>query len=349
MRGRAAVQAPRFTSGGDRRKDLVAQPAGTFENVSHRVRRQPISSIPRFGLEEGRHSDQGHRRVPATEVAAPDLPQLVGRRAVLLDVRRVDDERHEPIRLTAGRAQRGDELPGAESNCSTSEAPSPVWPPRWTTPPAIDGVREAHRLGELRRIDDQRARRHTGLRPSVQAAEELAEVVASPSGAPGRSASISTASASAMSSSRVRSTFVVECASAGPSARRRRARPPPPAAPRRRRRASQGRSQRRARVDLIAEQEQLGRAGESRRGREQVRAPMSAPAKPTRVKRNANFAERATSRRSAASASTAPRPRRDPVYGRDDRERRLPQRLDDAPLMRVNSRSSPAPIPGARR
>ena len=56
---------------------------------------------------------------------------------------------------------------------------------------------------------------------------------------------------------------------------------------------------------------------------------MSAPARPTRVKRNANFAERATSRKIGGEREHRARSRRDAVDGSDDRQRRVTHRLDD--------------------
>ena len=68
---------------------------------------------------------------------------------------------------------------------------------------------------------------------------------------------------------------------------------------------------------------------------------MSAPAKPTFVKRNAKLAERATIRRSAASAITAPAPAAMPFTAAmiGSGHSRIP--WTTAPVIRVNS-SSPS-------
>ena len=56
---------------------------------------------------------------------------------------------------------------------------------------------------------------------------------------------------------------------------------------------------------------------------------MSAPASPTRVKRNENFAELASSRKSLGERDHRAGARGDAVDGGDDRERAVAHRLDD--------------------
>ena len=67
---------------------------------------------------------------------------------------------------------------------------------------------------------------------------------------------------------------------------------------------------------------------------------MSAPASPTFVNRNENFAELATIRKSAASASTAPAPAATPLTAATIGIGVSRIALTTAPLMRVNSSSS---------
>ena len=64
---------------------------------------------------------------------------------------------------------------------------------------------------------------------------------------------------------------------------------------------------------------------------------MSAPARPTFVKRNANVAERATTRRSAASAITAPAPAAVPLTAATIGCGQSRIAWMTAPVMRVNS------------
>jgi hypothetical protein len=71
---------------------------------------------------------------------------------------------------------------------------------------------------------------------------------------------------------------------------------------------------------------------------------MSAPASPTFVNRNENFAELATSRMSAASASTAPAPAATPLTAATIGSGQSRIALTTEPLIRVNSSSSAAGI-----
>src|SRR5215203_5788347 len=72
---------------------------------------------------------------------------------------------------------------------------------------------------------------------------------------------------------------------------------------------------------------------------------MSAPARPTFVKRNENLAELPSSRRSAASASTAPAPAATPLTAATIGIGQSRIAFTTEPLIRVNSSSSPADIP----
>ena len=67
---------------------------------------------------------------------------------------------------------------------------------------------------------------------------------------------------------------------------------------------------------------------------------MSAPERPTRVKRNANDADRASRRKSLASAITEPAPAATPLIAAMTGSGHSRSALTTAPVMRVNSSSS---------
>ncbi len=71
---------------------------------------------------------------------------------------------------------------------------------------------------------------------------------------------------------------------------------------------------------------------------------MSAPASPTRVNRKANEAESAISRKSQASARTAPAPAATPLMAAITGTGHSRSALTTLPVMRVNSRSSAVPM-----
>jgi hypothetical protein len=71
---------------------------------------------------------------------------------------------------------------------------------------------------------------------------------------------------------------------------------------------------------------------------------MSAPARPTLVNRNWNEAERASRRKSAARAMTAPAPAATPLTAATTGSGSSRRPRTTAPVMRVNSSSSRVPI-----
>ena len=164
-----AVQPSRLSLRGDAERTPRARGGGRVRGRQPSRTATPISSTRASGSSRAETPIKRHRRIAPAEVPAPDLPQLARRRAVLLDLRRVDDERDEPIRLAPGGAERGDELPGGRVELLDERGALAGLAAEVHRAARDDGVREADRLGQLRRVDDHRPR-HAGSLPSDQAA-----------------------------------------------------------------------------------------------------------------------------------------------------------------------------------
>src|SRR3954468_6208174 len=109
------------------------------------------------GVPEPAHADAGHRRIVAAGEPPPDRPDLPRVRPVIVHLDDVDGERHELVRLAAGRPPRGQQVAQRLLELLHDVAPDdPAVGVQRGLPGeedrragGADGVREAARPGEL--------------------------------------------------------------------------------------------------------------------------------------------------------------------------------------------------------